>query len=65
MYLRKGLIIDPTFKGNLARFINHSCQPNCKAVLLDVGGLDCIGIYALVDIKEDEELAFNYSFDQA
>ena len=24
-------IIDATFRGNMARYLNHSCDPNCKA----------------------------------
>ena len=60
MNLSNGIIIDPTFKGNMARFINHSCKPDCKAEKKDVDGEDCIGIYALTDIKEGEELTFNY-----
>lgn len=29
MSLSSKEVIDPTEKGNLARFINHSCDPNC------------------------------------
>ena len=37
--------IDPTKKGNDARFINHSCNPNCIAKMITVNNQDCIGIY--------------------
>jgi histone-lysine N-methyltransferase SETD2 len=28
--ISKDFTIDATFKGNLSRFLNHSCEPNCK-----------------------------------
>jgi hypothetical protein len=44
---------------NPARFLNHSCAPNCEAPL-DAGR---IWIIALRDINPGEELTFNYGFD--
>ncbi len=44
---------------NPARFINHSCTPNCEAEW-DEGR---IFIKALRDIKQGEELSFNYGYD--
>jgi SET domain-containing protein len=28
--ISKDITIDATFKGNVSRFLNHSCEPNCK-----------------------------------
>jgi hypothetical protein len=56
-------VIDPTKKGNLARFINHSCNPSCETQKWNVQGEICIGIFAKRDIQEDEELTFDYRFD--
>ena len=56
-------VIDPTKNGNMARFINHSCDPNCETRKWHVRGELCIGIFTKKDIKEDEELTFNYDFD--
>ena len=56
-------VIDPTYKGNLARLINHSCEPTCITVKWNVLGETCIGIFALRQIEEDEELTFDYQFD--
>jgi [histone H3]-lysine36 N-trimethyltransferase len=33
MNLQAGEVIDATKKGGLARFINHSCDPNCEALV--------------------------------
>ncbi len=48
--------IDGTTRSNLARYINHSCKPNCEA---DVSGKK-VFIYALKRIKEGEELTYDY-----
>ena len=56
-------VIDPTFVGNIARLINHSCDPNCETQKWNVLGEVCVGIFALRDISENEELTFDYQFD--
>lgn len=63
MKISKNEVIDPTYKGNLARFINHSCDPNCITQKWNVLGETCIGIFAIRDIEENQELTFDYQFD--
>jgi histone-lysine N-methyltransferase SETD1 len=55
-------IIDATKKGNLARFINHCCDPNCNAKIITVDGHKKIVIYAKRDIEEGEEITYDYKF---
>ncbi len=43
-------VIDATKRGGIARFINHSCTPNCTAKIIKVEGSKRIVIYALRDI---------------
>lgn len=56
-------VIDPTTSGNIARFINHSCDPNCQTSKWSVLDEVCVGIFAIKDIQENEELTFDYQFD--
>ena len=63
MKTENGEVIDPTFYGNIARFINHSCDPNCVTRKWTVERETMIGIFAIRDIQEDEELSFDYQFD--
>ena len=47
-------VVDATKKGGIARFINHSCMPNCTAKIIKVDGTKRIVIYALRDIAKSE-----------
>lgn len=49
-------VIDATKKGGIARFINHSCMPNCTAKIIKVEGSKRIVIYALRDIGQSKSL---------
>ncbi len=50
--------LDGDFKFNTARLINHSCNPNCEVA---GSGLK-VWVYAIKDIKENEELTYDYGF---
>lgn len=58
-------IIDARHKGNLARFVNHSCDPNCALQKWNVRGVTRVGIIAKRRIEAGEELSFDYSFEQS
>ncbi|VVC34203.1 Zinc finger, PHD-type,Zinc finger, RING-type,PWWP domain,Zinc finger, FYVE/PHD-type,SET [Cinara cedri] len=63
--LDNSVIIDAGPKGNLSRFMNHSCDPNCEAVKWVVDGESRIGLFALRDIAAGTELVFNYQSRKA
>ena len=52
-------VIDATKRGGIARFINHSCTPNCTAKIIKVEGSKRIVIYALRDIGQSEFSTLN------
>ncbi|KAF2182724.1 hypothetical protein K469DRAFT_690471 [Zopfia rhizophila CBS 207.26] len=64
MSLTKGEFVDATKKGNLGRFCNHSCNPNCYVDKWVVGDKLRMGIFAERKIKVGEELVFNYNVDR-
>jgi len=51
-------VIDAAVGGNDARWINHSCNPNCEAV----GEGDQIFIETIKTIKPGDELVYDYAF---
>ena len=54
--LEDGWTIDGATYGNIARYVNHSCAPNCDA---QIEG-DRIFFYATRDIMAGEELTIDY-----
>lgn len=57
-------LIDATQKGNLTRFINHSCDPNAETQKWTVNGEGRIGIFTKRNIKQFEEITINYQFER-
>ncbi len=52
----RGVVIDAGMNGNDARFINHSCDPNCESVIEDRR----VFIEAIRTIQPGEELTYDY-----
>ena len=57
--LNRRWVRDAAVGGNLARFINHSCRPNCYVHIVE----DTIWIRAARNIREGEELTYDYQTD--
>jgi len=52
------VVIDAAVNGNNARFINHSCDPNCDAVIED----GRIWIETIRDVAVGDELVYDYAY---
>lgn len=57
-------VVDATMAGGRARFINHSCGPNCMSKIITVDGRKHICIIAGRFIDFGEELTYDYKFDR-
>lgn len=64
MSLRNDELIDATKKGNMSRFLNHSCAPNCILQKWVVQNRVRMGIFTLRKIAAGEELTFDYKFER-
>lgn len=58
--LTQRTVVDAAVGGNDARLINHSCDPNCEAVIVQ----GRIFIDAMRDIEPAEELTYDYSYER-
>ena len=57
--LNKGFSIDGNTRNNVAKYINHSCEPNCEVKILK----NRIWIFSKRVIKKEDELTYNYGYD--
>jgi SET domain-containing protein len=53
-------VIDGKRKGNDSRYINHSCDPNCEAIIED----DRIFVHAKKNIQPGTELTYDYQYER-
>ncbi|MGB3462985.1 MAG: SET domain-containing protein-lysine N-methyltransferase [Rhodanobacter lindaniclasticus] len=62
--LNEQYVIDANQRGNTARWINHSCAPNCRAVVEESASgdprRDKVKIEAIRNIKPGDELTYDY-----
>ncbi|XP_007559463.1 histone-lysine N-methyltransferase 2C isoform X1 [Poecilia formosa] len=56
-------VVDATQSGGLARYINHSCAPNCVAEVVTFERGYKIIISCIRRVEKGEELCFDYQFD--
>ena len=57
--------VDATMAGNIARFMNHSCNPNAYSRIIEVGSRvqdKHIIVFAMRDLEVGEELQYDYQF---
>ncbi|XP_070207967.1 histone-lysine N-methyltransferase ASH1L-like isoform X2 [Littorina saxatilis] len=55
-------VIDGYRMGNITRFVNHSCEPNCEMQKWNVNGLYHMVLLTLREIKPNEEISYDYNF---
>lgn len=59
------LVVDGQHMGGPSRFINHSCEPNCRQFTVSLNHADDriyeLAFFALEDIAAGTELTFNYT----
>ena len=60
-------VVDGEFMGGPTRFMNHSCDPNCRQFTASIYRGDCkvyeLPFFAIEDIPAGTELTFNYLDD--
>lgn len=63
MTMDSNRMIDAGPKGNISRFMNHSCAPNCETQKWTVNGDTRVGLFTTEDIPANTELTFNYQLE--
>ena len=55
-------VVDAQQKGNIARYVNHSCNPNCYTKNVTLHNKKRVVIFTKKEIKKGEELSYDYRF---
>lgn len=63
MQLKDGTFIDATKKGSISRFLNHSCDPNCRIEVWSVHKKYRVGVFAIKNIDSGTELTIDYDWE--
>mmetsp|Transcript_13570 Transcript_13570/g.37543 ORF Transcript_13570/g.37543 Transcript_13570/m.37543 type:complete len:209 (-) Transcript_13570:92-718(-) len=58
----KSCVVDATPAGSSARYINHSCDPNCYTRIIHLNSKPKVVLYSKRVIEEGEELCYDYNF---
>ncbi|SMC75684.1 SET domain-containing protein [Polynucleobacter kasalickyi] len=62
--LTNGKVIDGNVNGNIAKWINHSCKPNCETKeIKDKNNKLRVFIFAKRNINKDDELFYDYGLE--
>ncbi len=60
-------VVDANRYGNVGRFINHSCDPNCRIIFVWINNYDkllpFLAIFSTKPIRANEELTYDYSME--
>ena len=64
MALSKEFYVDATARGNISRFINHSCNPNSETQKWTVNGELRVGFFTTREVQAGEELTFDYKYER-
>lgn len=62
MDLDGNMVIDAYKSGGDCKFVNHSCDPNCRIEKWTIKGEQRLALFAIKDIQAKEELTFDYNF---
>lgn len=58
-------VIDATNHGSLARFLNSSCKPNCRAEEIKIQNANTVSFFAIRRIKAHDEIVFDFKMELA
>jgi len=64
MALSSEHFIDASLKGNISRFINHSCNPNSETQKWTVNGELRVGFFSRRPIAKGDEITFDYKYER-